>query len=163
MKNKLVTDYQEGEGWFISDALRCSDLPDSYFIAATLLIDEGLDNDSEHFIIAPALYLCRHAIELYLKKALENLSVTCKGHDILTLYYELASSLEKASLEVLPYNIFEAIMAFHAISPRSTELRYTTNNEEYDLLGSKHSLFINLKNAKAYMNEIQEYFKSIKS
>jgi len=45
-------------------------MADSYILAATLLIDSWEGHKEPWMVCYPILYLCRHALELYLKDAL---------------------------------------------------------------------------------------------
>jgi HEPN domain-containing protein len=167
IENSIFSEFIDGEGWFISDSVRCADLPDSYVVSGNLLVDNGLENEIENFVVVPALYLYRHAVELYLKQALEKLGNKDfrSDHDISSLYSALEDELEKSALKLLPdKDVFEAIMAFHGLSPASTELRYNNQKDQASsLLAAEHPLFINLRNAQKYIAKIKRYFKELKS
>ena len=66
----IVTEYREGEGWFISDAVRCASLSVGFKEAGDVLVEQGIESDMENYFVAPASYLYRHAIELILKQRL---------------------------------------------------------------------------------------------
>lgn len=163
-KTILSPEYIEGEGWFLGNNTRCASLPSAYFVSANILVETGLSDDCENFIVAPALYLYRHAVELALKELLSDLEVHDSQHSIRKLYYQLEEKLRQRNTNLLPdEDVFKAIMQFDSISTSSTELRYDNQKDKnFSLLGGNHLVFGNLKNAQYHANRIIEYYKQTK-
>lgn len=164
-KTILQFDYAEGEGFYVSEKMNPINFAKSYIISADYLIEASKDDEMEPIIVWPVLFLYRHAIELFLKQALQQLQESSGGHDISKLYGLLESKLkgfEKQhkdrlqKLDLFPSeDTFFSIMQFHTISPRSTELRYT----DAGLVGGdSHKLFANFAYAQFHARRASNYF-----
>jgi len=164
-KTILQADYLEGEGFYLSKKLNPMNFATSYVISADYLIEASKHNEMEPIIVWPVLFLYRHAIELFLKQALQALSIESSGHDISVLNGKLQEKLieleennagNQPELSLLPEeDIFRSIMEFHSISPRSTELRY----EDAGLIGGdSHMLIGNYMNAQFHARRAAKYF-----
>jgi len=167
-KTILQFDYTEGEGFYVSKKLNPINFAKSYIISADYLIEASKDYDMEPIIVWPVLYLYRHAIELFLKQALQSLQENVSGHDIPKLYSCLESKLRELEnqhkdrlqqLDLFPNeDDFFSIMQFHSISPRSTELRYADS----DLVGNDvHMLFGNFIYAQFHARRAANYFDKL--
>lgn len=150
----IFTDYTEGEGWYISDTLRCGPLAASYKTSADILVEYGLTNDVENFVIAPAAYLYRHAVELILK---ERLQKHLSSEELVKITHNIAKLLSTLQeYEALPEDVWKIIIELWAISPSSTEFRYSDTKAE--LLQGDHLLFLNLKNLSSNIQLVFDHF-----
>jgi hypothetical protein len=98
-------------------------LGDQYFEAAEAIISLVMNNDVPDYTVSnPIMYLYRHAVELYLKTAIEKQTgkpyrwpKRKTGHE-LDLIVQSAPHLSDAARE--------RILELHAIDPKSTHLRF---------------------------------------
>ena len=167
-KSILQLDRVEDEGWFISKHLNVIDLATAYHMTADFLIEAAKEQEMEEIVVWPIIFLYRHAVELYLKKAIAYIHSEKKGHDISKLYSYLIVGLENIEnkfcsvhpdISLFPNKeVFYSIMEFHSISPLSTELSY----QDSDLIGGRsHLLFANFRYAQVHAQRIKEYVNSL--
>lgn len=173
-ENKTIVQFEfnEGESWFASSKHSPFSVADTYLIAADIAISEAKNYDVDDIIGWPVIFLYRHAIELYLKKILEQVGISSadiKVHGIDGLFElldnklsEIMNSFKEKGIEIdlLPNKEeFSSIMEFHSVSPRSTELRYPDSQ----LLGDSNLLFLNFINAQFHARRAKEYFKKLEN
>ncbi|MDD3019895.1 MAG: hypothetical protein PHX61_02810 [Alphaproteobacteria bacterium] len=167
-KTILQFDYADGEGFYISEKMNPINFPKSYIISADYLIEASKGDEMGSVIVWPVLYLYRHAVELFLKQALQKLQESTGGHDISKLYGLLESKLKAFEIQhkdrLKKFDLFPSeddffsIMQFHSISPRSTELRYT----DAGLVGGdSHMLFANFTYARSHARRASDYFDKL--
>lgn len=99
------------------------ELADQYFDAAEAIVRLVLNNEVPDYTVAnPILYLYRHAVELYLKAAIEAQTGRPYRWEKTENGHELDAIIRKA-----PHLSPEArarILELHAIDPKSTHLRF---------------------------------------
>lgn len=63
--------FRGGASWLVSSELSPFSLADTYLIVADIVIAEAKNYDVDDIVACPVVFMYRHAIELYLKEALE--------------------------------------------------------------------------------------------
>ncbi|MFK7749287.1 MAG: hypothetical protein AB8B65_12900 [Kordia sp.] len=142
--------------WMIGGMAECSDilmLAKSYKKAGDLLINIGIEDETERGIIYPVIYNYRHATELYLKSLIKKEKET---HN-LKLLYEIVRELLVKKVKVDPSKWFEnLILAFDDFDPYGTTFRYAVPIK-------KDEMFIDLVHIKKLMSWFDESIVRIKN
>jgi len=126
-------------------------LAKSYKKAGDLLIDIGIDDETNREIIYPAIYNYRHATELYLKSLIRKKKET---HDLLILY-EIVKNILVKDLGIKPPKWFENIIfAYNDFDPFGVNFRYA-------IPIGKDEIFIDLIHIKKMMNWFDEAIERI--
>ncbi|MEM6316142.1 MAG: hypothetical protein AAF960_00645 [Bacteroidota bacterium] len=140
--------------WMIGGMAECSDkltLAKSYRKAGDFLIKIGIDDETERYIIYPAIYNYRHATELYLKSLIKKEKQT---HDLKQLYGIIKEILTK-KMGVNPPKWFEnLILAFDDFDPNGITFRYA-------IPIGKDEMFIDLIHIKKLMSWFDESIEII--
>lgn len=143
---------------------------ESYRIAAEKLFDKIKNPDYEnHFLIAPAIYLCRHYIELRLKELISGINYTKDekysfpdGHNLENLWNTYKSALVDADPSIVPNsndlkNIERLIKEFNNIDSSSMSFRYPVEKDKTtDTLSNLNSFDMN--NFMTVMERIFNFF-----
>ncbi|GHA38287.1 hypothetical protein GCM10007103_19570 [Salinimicrobium marinum] len=123
-------------------------LANSYKEAGDILVNIGINDETNKEIIYPAIYNYRHSIELYLKAILSEYK---KTHKLKTLYLNFKNLIKENYQEEIPIWFENVILAFDEFDPEGTYLRY--GNSLYN-----DELYINLPHLKL---QIDWFSKSI--
>jgi len=102
-------------------------MADSYILAATLLIDSWEGHKEPWMVCYPILYLCRHALELYLKAALP--SRPNPSHDLRPLIDDFRSHLRKELNADIPAQLRKDLYILACIDPDGQSFRYATTKK----------------------------------
>lgn len=125
-------------GGFAEIADRLS-LADSFKEAGDTLISKAIENDNKE-LIYPTIYSYRHAIELYLKTALEGKFKRDQKHNLDALNARLKKMIAE-KFNITPPDWYEnLIAAFHDIDPGGTTFRYGESIKQDELFTSPHHL-----------------------
>jgi len=126
-------------------------LAKSYKKAGDLLIEIGIEDETERDIIYPAIYNYRHATELYLKSLISKEKET---HDLKLLYEIVKELLVKKNKVGIPKWFENLIFAFNDFDPGGITLRYASPIV-------KDEIFIELIHIKKLMNWFDESIERI--
>ncbi len=131
--------------WMIGGMVENQDilsLANSYKKSGDILVNIGVNDETNKELIYPAIYNYRHSIELYLKAILPKYK---KKHSLKPLYFEFKKLLNENYQEEIPQWFKNIIFVFDEFDPRGTNFRY--GNKSY-----KDELFINLSHIKLQMD-----------
>jgi hypothetical protein len=103
------------------------DTADSYILAATLLIDSWEGRKEPWMVCYPILYLCRHALELYLKEALPLRPKP--SHNLRPLIDDFRSLLRERLNTDIPAQLRNDLYTLASIDPDGQSFRYVTTAE----------------------------------
>ncbi len=106
-------------------------MADSYLLAASLLIDSWEGRKEPWMICYPILYLCRHALELFLKDALPQRRKP--SHNLRPLVDDLRSLLRDRLNTDIPRPLRDDLYALADIDPDGQSFRYVTTTEGLQL------------------------------
>lgn len=99
-------------------------LAEEYKQAGDLLVIAAIENEAVHSVIAPIIFVYRHATELYLKSIVEPESGGKNSHDLARLLEKLRSLLQKQfGLEISDW-FNNLIIGFDTFDPGGTGFRY---------------------------------------
>jgi hypothetical protein len=101
-------------------------LAHAYAEAATDLIDVALASREPWRVCYPIFYLCRHALELYLKDALPQ---PPRGHDLSALIAEFEDFLHRESRGTIPTHVRDDLLTLAAMDPDGQGFRYTDTSK----------------------------------
>jgi hypothetical protein len=107
------------------------DMANSYILAATLLIDSWEGRKEPWMVCYPILYLCRHALELYLKAALPLRPKP--DHNLRPLIDDFRSLLRERLNTDIPERLRKDLYALASIDPDGQSFRYVTTREGLQL------------------------------
>jgi hypothetical protein len=102
-------------------------MADSYLLAATLLIDSWEGRKEPWMVCYPILYLCRHALELYLKDALPLRAKP--SHDLKPLIDDFRALLDERLNTEIPPRLRKDLYTLASIDPDGQSFRYVTTIE----------------------------------
>ena len=102
-------------------------LADSYLLAATRLIDSWEGHNEPWMLSYPTFYICRHALELYLKAALPQHEKP--NHKLHTLIDEFRSLLVKRLNTDIPASLRNDLYALAKLDPDGQNFRYSTDTK----------------------------------
>jgi hypothetical protein len=102
-------------------------MADSYLLAATLLIESWEGRKEPWMVCYPVLYLCRHALELYLKDALPQRRRP--SHNLRPLIDDFRSLLRDRLDADIPLPLRKDLYALADIDPDGQSFRYVTTRE----------------------------------
>jgi len=129
------------------------ELAKSYKLSGDRLVEIALINDEDFELICPVVYNYRHAVELYLKDALDYQK---KSHNLLLLFTEFKTLLKK-ELDIIPPTRYEnIILAFNDFDPDGTTFRYGT-------VSQTDEIFIDLRHMKTLMEWLAESFQNFRN
>lgn len=133
---------------------------DSYCCAMNLICDQILNELSTNMIILknysfniPYLFICRHLIELILKRAIEKRTNKVEtGHNILNLWKKCKNHYKDIEEELNYYN--ELIDTIDLLDNNGEKFRYTKdkNGNQYE----SKQLFINVNLIREDINKLKE-------
>jgi len=106
-------------------------MADSYSLAATRLIDSWEGHKEPWMVCYPILYLCRHALELYLKDALPLRSRP--SHNLHPLIDDFRSLLREKLNTDIPIQLRKDLYTLASIDPDGQSFRYVTTKENFQL------------------------------
>ena len=106
-------------------------MADSYFLAASLLIDSWEGRKEPMMVCYPILYLCRHALELYLKDALPQRRRP--SHNLRPLIDDFRLLLRDRLNTDIPRSLRDDLYALADIDPDGQSFRYVTTTEGVQL------------------------------
>lgn len=106
-------------------------IADSYILAAKLLIDSWEGRKEPWMVCYPILYLCRHALELYLKDALPLRSKP--RHNLRPLIDDFRSLLRERLNTDIPARLRNDLYTLADIDPDGQSFRYVTTVEGLQL------------------------------
>ena len=102
-------------------------MADSYILAATLLIDSWEGHKEPWMVCYPILYLCRHALELYLKAALP--LRPGPNHKLHPLIDDFRTLLQKELNADIPVQLRKDLYILASIDPDGQSFRYVTTKK----------------------------------
>ncbi len=106
-------------------------IADSYLLAASLLIDSWEGRKEPWMVCYPILYLCRHALELYLKDVLPQRRRP--SHNLRPLIDEFRALLRDQLTTDIPRPLRNDLYALADIDPDGQSFRYVTTTEGLQL------------------------------
>lgn len=125
-----------------------------YLRAADLLTDQALKDDLVYFMVLPALFLYRHALELRLKSAVRPEKAT---HDLVWLTQQLNQMLEAKAGRKLPDALVAKVVELARHDPRADAFRFHATRPRQGRPGEQHfpdEVWVDLKHLKATMTWI---------
>jgi hypothetical protein len=100
-------------------------LADAYADAATQLIDSAIASGEPWRLCYPILYLCRHALELFLKAAVPQ---SKPRHNLQPLILEFEKLIHHQLGAVIPVHLRADLLTLASIDPDGQGFRYATTN-----------------------------------
>jgi len=128
-------------------------LANSYKEAGDILIEIGINDETNKNLIYPAIYNYRHSTELYLKAILPKFK---KSHKLKPLYLKFKKLINENYQEEIPTWFENIVLVFDEFDPEGTYLRY--GNKSY-----KDELFINLSHIKLQMDWFSKSINKIEN
>jgi hypothetical protein len=102
------------------------EMADAYSEAAVELIDSAMASGDQWRLVYPILYLCRHALELYLKSIIQHAE---PKHNLEPLVKQVENVLREQLGESLPINLRADLLTLANIDPDGQCFRYPTNRK----------------------------------
>lgn len=99
------------------------EMADAYAEAAVELIDSAMASRDQWRMFYPILYLCRHALELYLKSLVQQAK---PKHDLGPLVIQVENVLREQLGESLPPDLRADLLTLASIDPDGQSFRYAT-------------------------------------
>lgn len=128
---------------------------DAYKTAADNLLSTFATNEDQREQFMPALFLYRHALELYMKSVLGiDKNDTKAGHDLDKLYIHFAQIMEDKFGLTPPEYFKNTITEFHTIDEKGTTFRYGA-------YAPKNIVYLHIQAIKTRMDLMQKSFQNI--
>lgn len=113
-----------------TDAL---DIARAYVNAGDVLTEHPEDKGEPWEVAYPALFLYRHAIELYLKAIVKPQE---RNHDLTALIGEFVNHVGRQQSQIVPAWVRDNLMQLATLDPRATAFRYVDSKANQPIIDS---------------------------
>lgn len=132
-------------------------IADSYVDAALILVDRAHLTEEPWTLIYPILFLCRHAIELYLKITIP----TNKDHPLKDKLDAFVLYMQQEFNQKIPSWLIDIVKEFNEFDPGSTTFRYEDGGQKIEKLYKTGEYIVDLPQLRESMKRIRLLFQRV--